>query len=67
MKMRTRNELLLKFFHKKNPKKEIKLKTPRELEKLLEVTKKIVHRILEERRLILKDVDEERDFLAKLI
>ena len=46
MKMKTSNPIFLKFFaNAKNPKKEVKLKTPAQLQKLLDITKKLLDQI----------------------
>ena len=43
MKMKTTDQIFLRFFdHVKNPKKEIKLKTPKQLQKLLDLTKRLL-------------------------
>ena len=47
MKMKTKDNIFLKFFEGKNTKKEVKLKTPAQLTKLLDMTKKLLNQTLE--------------------
>lgn len=42
MKMKTKEKIFLKFFEGKSVKKEVKLKTPAQLQKLLDITRKII-------------------------
>ncbi|CDW83263.1 inositol hexakisphosphate and diphosphoinositol-pentakisphosphate kinase 1 [Stylonychia lemnae] len=68
MKMRTKDVCFLKFFdNRPNQKKEVKLKNPRELLKLLEMTKRLVEQILKEHDLVEEYQEDEREKLAKLI
>lgn len=46
MKMKTKDEMFLKFFEGKDVKKEVKLKTPKQMQKLLEITRKHVSNVL---------------------
>lgn len=47
MKMKTKDSIFLKFFEGKNIKKEVKLKTPAQLQKLLDMSRKLLNHILE--------------------
>ena len=70
MKMKTRDPTFLKFFDgAKNMKKEVKLKTPAQLQKLLDITRKLIQQILEKNihSKEIKNVDKEREWIAKLI
>ena len=71
MKMKTKDVIFLKFFDGKNIKKEVKLKTPTQLQKLLDITKKLLNVILEN-KMYEKDqsqmnMEKERERIAKFI
>ena len=71
MKMKTKDVIFLKFFDGKNIKKEVKLKTPTQLQKLLDITKKLLNVILEN-KMYEKDqsqmnMEKEREKIAKFI
>mmetsp|Transcript_14953 Transcript_14953/g.10857 ORF Transcript_14953/g.10857 Transcript_14953/m.10857 type:complete len:86 (-) Transcript_14953:391-648(-) len=58
MKMKTKNEVFIRYFDKaKDIKQEVKLKTARELQKLLDITKKLMKRILEEKKVLFPNVN----------
>jgi len=69
MKMKTSEQIFLRFFMNKDPKKEVKLKTPRELSKVLEVTKKLLRKTLAKKRIEenVADIQKEREKIAKYI
>ena len=68
--MKTSNPIFLKFFDgAKNLKKEVKLKTPAQLQKLLDITGGLIQQILQ-KNLNDKEIDDlegEREWIAKLI
>ena len=69
--MKTKDVIFLKFFDGKNIKKEVKLKTPTQLQKLLDITKKLLNVILEN-KMYEKDqsqmnMEKERERIAKFI
>jgi len=59
----------LRFFTGKDPKKEQKLKTPRELSKILEMTKKLLKKIFSKKQLEenIGEITKEREKIAKYI
>lgn len=67
--MITKDPIFLKFFDGSNVKKEIKLKTPAQLQKLLDITKYLIRQIFVEKDLNLDgaDIHDERERFAKLI
>ena len=46
MKMKTKDTHFLKFFEGKNVNKEVKLKTPKQMMKVLEISRKLVNNVL---------------------
>lgn len=69
MKMKTRDQIFLKFFEGKSQKKEVKLKTPTQLQKLLDITKKLLNNQIYNRKNVDKQVnlEKEKERIAKLI
>ena len=71
MKMKTQDSIFLKFFEGKNTRKEVKLKTPAQLTKLLDMTNNLLNIVLEskyqDKDRCSKDLENERERIAKLI
>lgn len=71
MKMKTKDSIFLKFFEGKNVKKEVKLKTPAQLQKLLDMSRKLLNHILESGRVRDSEskiyTENERERIAKFL
>jgi len=69
--MKTTNHHLLKYLEKSPKNKEVKLKTPMELQRLLDVTKRMLNKaflmVQDNSQLPDFDISKERDNIAKLI
>lgn len=57
MKMKTKDSTFLKFFEGHNVKKEVKLKTPTQMTKLLELTRKTLQSVLTKARRHVEEKD----------
>ena len=69
--MKTKDSIFLKFFEGKNVKKEVKLKTPAQLQKLLDMSRKLLNHILESSKVRDNDgkvyTEKERERIAKFL
>ena len=68
MKMKTKESIFLKFFAGKNQKKEVKLKTPAQLTKVLEITRKLLNAHVYDKKVDNNmNIEEEKEYISKLM
>ena len=66
--MKTKESIFLKFFAGKNPKKEVKLKTPAQLTKVLEITRKLLNAHVYDKKVDNNmNIEEEKEYISKLM